>query len=137
MLRIFFAIIIGGIAGIATMMLVEYLSSMLFPMPTDLDTKSLGEMKTYMDSVPIAAKAMVLVGWTLGSVVGGYVATRLARNGSAVPGIIVGLVLLAAGGLNFLMLPHPIWMVIAGVILLPLPAVLVSRMFAPRFAAAA
>jgi hypothetical protein len=68
-----------------------------------------------MAALPRAALLLVLVGWALGTFAGAYVAGRLARRVPIAHGLVVGVLFLAAGVANMLMLPHPIWMWMAGV----------------------
>lgn len=71
--------------------------------------------------------ASVLFAWIVGSATAGAVSTRWARSASLGPGIAVGLVLLAAAISNIIAFPHPLWMVVAAVLLMPLAAVLSAR----------
>ena len=63
---------------------------------------------------------LVLIGWVLGAFLGGWVAARIARHRRAAALVIGALVVLGVVA-NNMMIPHPLWMTIAGV-LLPIPA---------------
>lgn len=71
--------------------------------------------------------ASVLVAWVLGSAVGGVVATVWTRARSYVPGVVVGLVLLAGAVSNMFVIPHPWWMMIGAVVLMPGAAYLATH----------
>jgi len=71
--------------------------------------------------------ASVLVAWVLGSVVGGVVATVWTRARSYIPGVVVGLVLLAGAMSNMFVIPHPWWMMIGAVVLMPGAACLATH----------
>lgn len=70
--------------------------------------------------------ASVLFAWIVGSATAGAVSTRWARSTSIGPGVAVGLVLLAAAMANVIAFPHPLWMIVAAVLLMPLAAVLAA-----------
>jgi hypothetical protein len=71
--------------------------------------------------MPVGALALVLAGWVVGALDGGLVAASIAKRRA--PAIVVG-ALVALGALAMVaMVPHPLWMSIAGV-LLPVPAAL-------------
>lgn len=130
MLRAFLAVILGALAGMLTIMLVESVSDMLFPAGVDLNQPDARAL--YMDSVPLAAKLLVLIGWAGGSYLGARIATRMAHSKTLRPGLSVGAVMLLAGVANMAMLPHPLWMWAAGIAAFALPAYYVTRQLTPR-----
>jgi hypothetical protein len=130
MLRAFLAVIVGAIAGMLTIMIVESVSDMLFPAGVDLNQP--GARALYMDSVPLAAKLFVLIGWAAGSYLGARIATRMAHSKRLVPGFAVAGVMLLAGVFNMALLPHPLWMWAAGIAALTLPAYYVARRLTPK-----
>ena len=109
--------ILGALAGIIICGLVifaiEWLGSRFFPGATE--AAAAGDLSR----VPLGALITVLVGWFVGPLVGGYVAVRIADRGW-VAWIVAGFVVLGVV-LNTTMIPHPLWMVVLG-LLLPLLA---------------
>ena len=123
-LRSIGAVLVGFVAASAVMMLVEFANGhLLYP---DLGRAAAGvrdqhEMAELMAKAPAGAMVVVLVGWILGSFVGGWVATRVAGRSSMRPGIVVGGLLTLAGVANNLMIPPPLWFWVAGLaVMLPL-----------------
>ncbi len=55
------------------------------------------------------------LGWLLGTLAGGMVACKIAREKPAVFACIIGAVMLAATIANLLLIPHPNWFSIAGI----------------------
>ncbi len=132
-------IVLGVVAGIVVAFLcvfaVEYVGHGLYPPPAGLDASNPADQARLMDSMPAAAKAMVLAAWFVGALAGAWVANRIA--GRSLAGWIVALLVIAAGVATMVMIPHPAWMW-AGGILLPLAgAWIAERMGARRPAAAA
>jgi hypothetical protein len=76
---------------------------------------------------------VVVVGWALAAFVGAWVAARIARHRRAAA-LVIGLLVLAGVIANIAMIPHPLWMTVAG-LALPLPlAWLAARIASPRVA---
>ena len=71
--------------------------------------------------MPAMALVLVLAGWVVGALDGGIVAWLVARRRT--PVVVVGTLVMLGALAMVLMVPHPMWMSIAGV-LLPLPAAL-------------
>jgi hypothetical protein len=59
--------------------------------------------------MPLQALLLVALGWTAGSFVGGFVATRAAGGHTAGPALVLAVLLTAAGGLNAWMIQNPAW----------------------------
>jgi hypothetical protein len=74
---------------------------------------------------------LVVIGWSLAAFLGGSVAARIARHRRTAALVVAAFVVLGVIA-NNMMIPHPLWMTIAGV-LLPVPlAWLAARMATPR-----
>ena len=119
--------VVGGIVGVfaggLTVLLVESLGHRLFG-TADLSDPS---------SITTPMFASVLVAWILGASVAGWLGTYWARSQSLVLGTVAGLVLLAGSVSNMIAIPHPTWMMVAAVVLMPAAAVLAAkRAAAPR-----
>jgi ABC-type Na+ efflux pump permease subunit len=87
----------------------------LFPPPADINLADPEDVKRLMASLPAAAFAFVLLGWFLGSFVGSFVARKIARSNAAAWAVAVLFILFTA--MNFVMIPHPLWMIAAGVLI--------------------
>lgn len=116
--------VVGVFAGGLTIFLVEAAGHALFGTadPTDLS------------GITGPMFASVLVAWVVGSAVAGAVAAAWARRGSAGVGAVVGLVLLAAAVSNMVAFPHPAWMMVGAVVLMPTAAWLAARSVTARTA---
>lgn len=74
----------------------------------------------------------VVVAWIAGCFVAGTVATLWARAQSVLPGVVAGLVLLAGAVMNFVTIPHPAWVMVAALLLMPTTAWLAARIRVTR-----
>ena len=78
-------------------------------------------MRDLMKEAPTGALLVVALGWILGSVAGGFTATKIGRMAATTTTFALGGLLLLAGVANNLMLPPPTWFWIVTMILF-LPA---------------
>jgi hypothetical protein len=131
MVRSIIAAVIGIAAGSLVIMLAESAGHAIWPPPEGLvlDPNSPASLKKYMDAVPEAAKASVVVGWGIGSLVSGLVAMLVSKERTTAR--FTGIVMLVAVLLNLMMIPHPLWMMLGGVIL-PIPLALVGAKLAMK-----
>jgi hypothetical protein len=137
-IRSILAVIAGFVAASVIMMIVETTNGkLLYP---ELGKRAEGvtdraEIKAIMASAPVGALVVVLVGWALGSMAGGYLATLISRKAPYGHALVLGVLLTLAGVANNLMLPPPLWFWIATFAAL-LPATYLGASFAPQRAPA-
>jgi hypothetical protein len=126
-MRILLGILAGAVLAVLCVFAVEAIGHTIFPLPPGIDPRNPADYERLMEAVPAAAKALVLLGWFLGALLGGLAANRIARR--ALAGWIVALLVVAAGVATMMVIPHPAWMW-AGGILLPLAAGWLARRLA-------
>lgn len=112
-----FAGAVGVFAGGVVIALIEWCGHQLLG-PVDMQQPH---------SIPTGLFGFVLLGWVLGSAAAGAAATRWCGRRTPWAGIVAGLVLLAAAGLNMASFTHPAWVVAAAVLLMPAAAWWTSR----------
>lgn len=120
-LRSIVAIVAGFIAASAVMMVFEGINGhVIYPElgAAAAKVKDAEGMRQLMATVPAGAMAVVLLGWAVGAFVGGWVAQRIGRGDAGRTGLILGLLLTAAGIANNLMIPPPLWFWVAGMLVL-------------------
>jgi hypothetical protein len=88
-------------------------------------------IRALMASAPVGAFLVVLMGWALGSFVGGVVTAWIARTAPQGHALALGVLLTLAGVANNLMLPPPAWFWIVSVLVF-LPAACLGAQLAPR-----
>ena len=126
-------VVVGVVVAWLTIMLAEFASAPLHPMPAGLDMRNPESVAAFVATLPASALLLVLAGWVLGGLVGGYVAASISRKPR--PALTVGIVIVLGVIVNAVMIPHPMWMTIAGV-LLPVPAAWLGAKLATRRASA-
>lgn len=135
------AVLGGLVVAFALIMVIEMVGHSLYPLPAGLDTSDVDELAAALEQAPVGALLFVLLGWTIGTGLGAWVAARLVEPmlgvarvifgaiglGPAAHGLeagtmpvidalVVSTILLFAGIANLVMLRHPMWFTIVGVI---------------------
>jgi len=111
------AVVVGAVMGFVVLGLIEMVSWMLYPMPEGLDIANAEVMRAYVSQVPIGAKLIVLVAWMIGAFVAGFLAAKIAPEGKGrQSAIFAGAILMLGGIANAFMVPHPMWMLIIGLL---------------------
>lgn len=130
MLRTVFAFISGVFATMIIITFVELANAkFFFPPPAGLDWADTRSVAAFAASLPTAAMAIVLAGWLLGAFVGAAVAARIALRHAMPCALLIGAVVAAGVIDSGLSIPHPTWVIAAGV-LLPIPlAYLAGKLF--------
>jgi hypothetical protein len=123
-LRSLAAVVVGFIAASVVMMIFETLNGhVLYP---ELGNAAQGVtdrevLRALLASAPVGAFLVVIAGWILGSLAGGWTAARLSARAPEAHGLALGFVLMLAGIANNLMIPPPAWFWVASLVVL-LPA---------------
>ena len=125
--RSFLGVVAGVIVGSVVIAVVQRLNSLLFPLPSGLDVTNREALDAAISDMPESALIGVLVAWGLGTFLASWTAVRIGARAARPQALIVGLILLAAAVVNMLMLPHPLWFWIIGVLLFVPSALLGAR----------
>ena len=127
--RSILAVIVGLVAASLAVLLIETAAHWMLPTPPGMDVTSRESMATAMQNLPVASLLAILVAWALGSFVGGWVAASIARSHQTRCAIIVAILIILSGIANMLMIPHPIWIWIGGIVL-PIPCAMAGAQLA-------
>jgi hypothetical protein len=125
MLRNLFALISGLFAMMIVITFCALTSDkLLFPPPEGVDLRQPEAAAAFLHSMPGWALGLILFSWLAGAFAGSYAAARLAGSFklqiALVPAVLVSVLTL----LGSRTVPHPLWMVMAGVVLPPVLALL-------------
>lgn len=126
------ALVVAMIVAFAVIMIVGMIDAVQLARPSAEVMKDPAKVAEYMANGPASAYIGILIGYIIASFVGGFIVTKMSRQvskGTALP-IIVGVLLMIVGVLNFIRLPgQPIWF-IAAALLTFIPLSLVGHRFA-------
>jgi uncharacterized protein YacL len=115
--RSILAVVAGLVLGVVLIFAVESLGHFVYPPPSDLDMTNPEALKNLMANAPVGALLFVILAYVIGSFGGGWLAARLAQKSHVMHSLIVGGLLMAAGIMNMLMIPHPTWFWIISLVL--------------------
>jgi hypothetical protein len=119
--RSILGVVAGAVVAFIGVMVIEAVGMKVYPPPPGLDPNNPESIRAMMKDIPAGALGFVLAGWVVGTLAGAAVAARIATRSPMVPAMIVGVLLLAAGVANLVMIPHPLWFTVASVVAI-LPA---------------
>jgi len=112
--------IAAGVAGIliagALVWLIEMLGHYVYPPPPDLNFADPEAMGAYVATLPMGAFLFVGGAWFVATLGGTYVACKIGDAKPMTYAIIVGGLMLVATAANLMMIPHPLWFSVLGVI---------------------
>ncbi len=121
MIRSILSVIVGILAGMVAIFLLQLVGHRLYPPPPGLDPANVEAFKAFVATAPVGMLLSVIVAWAGGAFVGGFVAALLSERRRVLHGLAVGGIqtLLAIAQLS--MIPHPLWFTVLGVsIFLPI-----------------
>lgn len=123
------AIFLGCVAGIAVIVIAQFVNSSLHPLPSGADPTTPGGMAQIVAAMPTTAFIGLIVSYLLGTTAGAFVGVKLAGSLHALVAGVIGAVFVAGGISNFVMIPHPPWVFAASMVVFVL-----SPFIALRFA---
>jgi hypothetical protein len=92
----------------------------VYPLPSGLELSNAEAARAAIAAVPLVALLLLVTGWALAGGIGAFVAVRLAPEHRMAVGLVVAGLLVLATAANMAMLPHPVWMWPASLVLIPL-----------------
>ncbi len=129
-LRIILGIVIGIALGIGVVMAGDALNHRFFPPPPEVQITNPEAIRDYMQTAPVLSLLGLPVTWTIAALAAAFAAAKIgARRWT---GWLAGCILFAATGLNLVMIPHPLWMLIAAIVFVPAAAWFGAQLGAPR-----
>ena len=129
MFRSVLVVLAGLVAGMLVVTAIESLIPMVFSGLPRIEPNDYAAAVAAKARLPAGVFAMLMIGWACGSLAAGVVVGRLAAHWSLgaprVHALVVGALQMAGAIVNFVMLPHPNW-VIAGGLVVFMPMVLLG-----------
>jgi len=125
------AVLAGFVVASLIMMLVESLNGRVFY--PDLAKAAAGVtdrdvIRRIFASAPVGALLVVILGWGLGGLAGGWVTGKLAGRSAHGAGLVLCALLTLAGVANNLMLPPPLWFWVTSLVVMAASPLAGSRL---------
>jgi hypothetical protein len=114
------AVLGGAVAAVAVVALSDMTVGRVYPLPSGLELSNAEAARAAIAAVPLVALLLLVIGWALAGGIGAFVAVRLAPEHRMAVGLVVAGLLVLATAANLAMLPHPVWMWPASLVLIPL-----------------
>lgn len=124
-------LVLGVVCGLAVAFALVFATDTLFHMlsPTAARPTDPAALRDYAMRQPPGALLAIVAGWAVALFAGAAVACRIAR-GTPMAGWTVTALFALATAANFLMLPHPVWMIVAAAVAIAGAGWLAVRLFA-------
>jgi hypothetical protein len=119
-LRTIAALFVGGIVGYLAIWAGHWPSGEIYPLPEGTNPDDLVALRQILPTMPLGAFIAVLLYWQAGAFFGGATAALIGGKARCWHSAAIGLFVLAGTVMMIIKLPHPDWMIVAG-LLLPLP----------------
>lgn len=129
MWRKLLGIVIGVAVSMIGIILVEMLGQFAFPPPPGVDLRDPAAIAAAADRIPLATQLSVVTAWFVGTLAGAMAGVAIARW-RLVVWIVAGGVIAGAIA-SYTMIPHPLWMQAAGILLPLVAAWLATRAIKP------
>lgn len=114
MKRRIIGIISGLIIGWLLIVLGEWVTSMSYSIPDEFATYTDAEKLAWIESLPEVVFWLHILSWTVAAFSGGFVASIISSDSWWRVSFITGFIMFLGALINFLMIPHPIWVVCLG-----------------------
>jgi hypothetical protein len=116
--------VLAVLAGVVVSGLLVFVSDLsvrgLYPLPGPAEMRDPEVARAAIAAVPTMALMLLVMGWALAGSVGAFAGARLAVGNRLVVGLVVVGVQALATTANLAMVPHPLWMWPAALVLIVL-----------------
>ena len=132
--RSFLAVLAGFVAASVVMMVIETVNGRVLHPELGKMAEGMTDreaIRALLATAPVGAFLVVLIGWLLGSLLGGFLAAWIGWNAPVAHALVLGGLLTLAGIANNLMVPPPGWFWVVSLAVF-LPAVYAGARLAPR-----
>jgi hypothetical protein len=127
-LRTTLGVVAGVLVGGLVVFAVEAVNSTFFPLPADVSVDDADAMARHLAEGGPVMLLGVLVGWALGSFIGAWLATVIAKSAGRAPAVAVAIFFMAGAVMTMLTIPHPVWFWIVGLAVFVPAALLGEKM---------
>ena len=116
-MRNLISVFLGVISGIFIIFSLEIVNHIIYPIPKGMDLNNTEALNAYTSAAPMIVFILLIISYSLGSLVGGLVSSSIATYNKMTQSITTGGILMGLGVYNLFMIPHPIWTIIISIFL--------------------
>ena len=121
------AVIAGLIVGSVVNMGIISISGSIIPPPEGVDLTDMESLKSSMHLFQTKHFIFPFLAHALGTLVGAFIASLIAANRKMTFAMVIGILFLAGGIANVIMLPSPLWFAIVDLALAYIPMAWLGR----------
>ena len=110
------AAVIGVVIAGILVWAVEAIGHMVYPPPPGLDFADADAMRSYVAALPVGPFLFVGAAWFIATFGGTFAACKIGNAKPMIFAAVVGGLMLIATAANLIMIPHPVWFSILGVV---------------------
>lgn len=108
--------LLGIIAGIITIGIIEAFGHFFYPIPKGFDFNNQLLLESFINELPIPALLIVIIAHSLGAFIGSLVSNYISKSVGQI-GLLTSIIFLIFTIVNILMVPfHPLWFVISDIL---------------------
>ncbi len=108
--------VVGVIVASVLVWVVQKIGHTVYPPPTDLNLADAEALKDYVASLPVGALLFVAAAWFVGATAGTCAACAIGTAKPMYLAVVVGGFVFIAASANLVMIPHPIWFSVLGLV---------------------
>lgn len=131
-IRKILAVITGLAAGSAVNMGLVIVGAEIIPPPAGVDVRDVESIKSGMHLFEFKHFIVPFVAHALGTLVGAFAAVIIAAASKMTMALMIGVLFLILGSINALMLPSPVWFVVADLVGAYLPMAWIGARLSAR-----
>ena len=108
--------VVGVIVASVLVWVVQKIGHTVYPPPTDLNLADAEALRDYVASLPVGALLFVAAAWFVGATAGTCAACGIGTAKPMYLAVVVGGFVFIAASANLVMIPHPIWFSVLGLV---------------------
>ena len=108
--------VVGVIVASVLVWVVQKIGHTLYPPPTDLNLADAEALRDYVASLPVGALLFVAAAWFVGATAGTCAACAIGTAKPMYLAVVVGGFVFIAASANLVIIPHPIWFSVLGLV---------------------
>lgn len=132
MLRFTAAVVVGVMVALALVAATDAISHAVYPSPIGSDILTTEQLNAHLRALPLGALLFVLFAWVIGTFGGACAASLVAGTRPTMFSAIIGVFVLAATIAYLIVIPHPTWLAVAGMVAVPATALAAGRVMSAR-----
>ena len=125
MVRSMGAIIAGLLVMLIVVAAIQWIGHSVYPPPEGLDFRDKYAVAAALSTAPVGALGFVLLSYAVATFLAAGTAATLSLRHKRGVALVIGGVMLVLAAINLFLLPHPMWMTVAG-LLIPVPVALLG-----------